>query len=63
MILSYCCLLLLLNGYHWYFKSLPRSSYRDFDSVVVDAGNNNSVSSTQSDGDESDKDRFNDLAQ
>jgi hypothetical protein len=61
MVLSFCCLLILLKGYHLYFKSLPRSSYREFDSIV-DAGNNNSSSSTHSEGDESDKDRFSDLS-
>jgi hypothetical protein len=58
MLVGFYCVLVLLKGYHIYFKSLPRSSYKEFDSIIVDSANNNSVSSTLSEGDDSDKDRF-----
>lgn len=57
-IAAFAALLVALKGYHIYFKALPKSSYKEFDSVIVDNQNNSSMSSNASEGDESDKDRF-----
>jgi hypothetical protein len=61
MLAAFGSLLIILKGYHIYFKSLPRSSYSDFDSIIMD-NNNNSERSTQSEGEDSDKDRFSEMA-
>lgn len=61
-IAAFCALLVGLKGYHVYFKALPKSSYKEFDSVIVDNQNNSSMSSNASEGDESDKDRFSEMS-